>query len=483
MRRLGLGAAIALVWMGVGCSESFTGEDDAGIDIMFDASLPDGATPRSVCGNGDLEPGEMCDDGNTDDGDGCNSFCAREAFCGDGTTDSGEVCDDGNNRSGDGCRSDCLSDESCGNDIIDYSAGEVCDGEASCTDMCTVLSSCGDGTTEAPETCDDSNTDRWDGCDAACRDEVTLIMNSLALGSRGEGCDFDGDGAPDNAFARALGLLASAIGPLISMQIDSGNLIFLLNMQGLEDPAGQNDEDFRIAWLFGEDADDTLANNFSGSGEFLVGSDSLGPDGSAMTSIQSAVSSGTLTGGPEDIPIPIGFFPIDLQQGRIEGTMRQAGGELFELEDGLLCGGIPVSLLSLLGTFAGDMLVTDAPCDGGEPAQLLDLLLAGGSATVMFGDNMFPLRFTATPPDLDLDGDGLEGFNVTDDGPAGCQPVVTSCTDGDGTVIDGRSCFSDPRIADGHSAAFNITAVAATIVGVAGGEPPPDPDPEPDPGG
>lgn len=475
MRRFGLGAAIALALTGVGCSESFTGEEDGGIDIMFDAHVPDGTAPRAVCGNGALEPGEMCDDGNTDDGDGCDSSCARESFCGDGTVDGGEACDDGNNRSGDGCRSDCLSDETCGNGIIDYSAGEVCDGEPACSEMCTELTSCGDGNIEAPETCDDSNTDRWDGCDAACRDEITLIMNSLGLASRGQGCDLDGDGTADNAFARALGLLASALGPLISMQIDNGNLIFLLNMQGLDDPAGQNDDDFRIAWLFGEDADDNLSNNFSGSGEFLVNADSLGPDGSAMTSIQSSVSSGALAGGPEDIPIPIGFFPIDLRQGRIEGQFAQAGGELYELQDGMLCGGIPVSLLSLLGGFAGDMLATDPPCDGGAPAELLDLLVAGGSATVSFGDGSIPLRFTATPPDLDLDGDGLEGFTVTDDGPAGCQPVVTSCTDGDGTVIDGRGCFSDPRIADGHSAAFNISAVAATIVGLNGGAPEPDP--------
>ena len=36
-----------------------------------------------VCGNGVVEPGEECDDGNTFDGDGCNANC-KAAYCGDG---------------------------------------------------------------------------------------------------------------------------------------------------------------------------------------------------------------------------------------------------------------------------------------------------------------------------------------------------------------------------------------------------------------
>jgi len=32
-----------------------------------------------VCGNGVLEPGEQCDDGNTEDGDGCSSTCKLES--------------------------------------------------------------------------------------------------------------------------------------------------------------------------------------------------------------------------------------------------------------------------------------------------------------------------------------------------------------------------------------------------------------------
>ncbi|HJL19547.1 MAG TPA: DUF4215 domain-containing protein [Sandaracinaceae bacterium LLY-WYZ-13_1] len=465
MRRLGLTMALALAAVGTACGESHTtGDEDAG-PILFDASLPDSG-PTDLCGNGVLDPGEMCDDGNTDPGDGCDGECSREAFCGDGSVDGDEACDDGNNRSGDGCRSDCASDESCGNGIVDYAAGEVCDSSDGCSADCTSVDGCGDGTVTEPEVCDDMNTDRWDGCDSACREELALVMDSLALAGRTEGCDLNGDGTPDNAFARALGLLAAAIGPFIEMAVSGDNPI-LLGFVGLDDRAAVDDEDFRIAWLFGEDADDDPSNNLTGAGEFFVSPMALNPDGSPVTSIQSRVASSMLVGGPEDIPIPVGAFPIELKQGRIEGTTVADAGELYQLQDGLLCGGISTSLFSLLGGFAGMALETEPPCDEGEPASILDLIVAGGSATANFGDMTFPLRFTATAPDLDLDGDGLETFVIEDDGPEGCQPVITACIDGDGTRYDGRMCPSNPNMADGYSAAFDFSAIHATLRGIA----------------
>jgi cysteine-rich repeat protein len=62
-----------------------------------------------VCGNGELEPPEQCDDGNLDAGDGCDAFCAAEyaPVCGDGVVDFGESCDDGNTMCMDGCDERC----------------------------------------------------------------------------------------------------------------------------------------------------------------------------------------------------------------------------------------------------------------------------------------------------------------------------------------------------------------------------------------
>ncbi len=66
-----------------------------------------------LCGNGELDPGEECDDGplNSDDEpNACRTTCVLPS-CGDGTVDDGpeylEACDDGNNEDGDLCPADC----------------------------------------------------------------------------------------------------------------------------------------------------------------------------------------------------------------------------------------------------------------------------------------------------------------------------------------------------------------------------------------
>jgi cysteine-rich repeat protein len=71
-----------------------------------------------VCGNGWIDPGEVCDDNNNTSGDGCSADCKSNETCGNGITDSyidmgqkpGEQCDDGGpkDRVGhDGCAPAC----------------------------------------------------------------------------------------------------------------------------------------------------------------------------------------------------------------------------------------------------------------------------------------------------------------------------------------------------------------------------------------
>jgi fibro-slime domain-containing protein len=75
-----------------------------------------GTTSSGICGNGKLEGGEGCDDGNIMPFDGCSSDCQIEpdcsgnsctSACGDGLVFGSEQCDDGNHASGDGCSADC----------------------------------------------------------------------------------------------------------------------------------------------------------------------------------------------------------------------------------------------------------------------------------------------------------------------------------------------------------------------------------------
>jgi cysteine-rich repeat protein len=76
------------------------------------------------------------------------------ATCGDGVIDQGKECDDGNTVSGDGCSAECKIEP-----------GWTCTGEPS------ICSKCGNGVLEAGEECDDGNTVSHDGCSADCKIE------------------------------------------------------------------------------------------------------------------------------------------------------------------------------------------------------------------------------------------------------------------------------------------------------------------------
>ncbi|WP_438017612.1 lamin tail domain-containing protein [Sorangium sp. So ce315] len=105
-----------------------------------------GGHPSGICGDGAVDAGEACDDGNNADGDGCSPTCQLEEppepRCGDGALDPGEGCDDGNTKNGDGCSAAC----------------EV-----------EVPPRCGDGVVDPGEQCDDGNNADGDGCEADCR--------------------------------------------------------------------------------------------------------------------------------------------------------------------------------------------------------------------------------------------------------------------------------------------------------------------------
>jgi fibro-slime domain-containing protein len=137
-------------------------------DACFD---PVDAGP--VCGNGVLDDGELCDDGNSRPGDGCSGLCRKEPnytcrvpgqpcepdpLCGDGKLTPDEQCDDGNPNNGDGCSSTCKLESGC-------TANDA--GAATCPPK-TV---CGDGIITTGEQCDDGNVWSSDGCSDTCQAE------------------------------------------------------------------------------------------------------------------------------------------------------------------------------------------------------------------------------------------------------------------------------------------------------------------------
>lgn len=175
--------------------------------------------PRAVCGNGLLEPGEACEDGNTADDDGCRADCTP-AVCGDGVIFMGaELCDDGNTVGGDGCEPDCalpfcgdsavqppeeVCDDGntdngdscltsclfpfCGDGFVRRGVEACDDANALTNDACIgcVAARCGDGFVwRGVEACDDGNLDPLDACSNTC----TLPVCGDGVVSQGEACD------------------------------------------------------------------------------------------------------------------------------------------------------------------------------------------------------------------------------------------------------------------------------------------------------
>jgi len=205
----GGGVVILLPEAGQGGNATCSGCEDAG---------------GPLCGNGILETGEVCDDGNQVGGDGCvetctavekdftcprpGEACISTVTCGDGIVNGAEQCDDHNTTSNDGCSATSTAETGwicvipgqrcraamCGDGII--AGSEQCDDGASgdggapksgdgCDTTCKREAGwacptagapchktvCGDSIIEGDEQCDDGGRIPYDGCSPTCTAE------------------------------------------------------------------------------------------------------------------------------------------------------------------------------------------------------------------------------------------------------------------------------------------------------------------------
>lgn len=121
----------------VACESVASGERCATTEILVGV-CHQGACVSSGCGNGLVETGEVCDDGNTLSGDGCSADCRSHETCGNGIVDVGEQCDCGTFGS---VAVGCTSENS--------------DASGLCSSSCR--NRCGDGIVAADEACDPGN--------------------------------------------------------------------------------------------------------------------------------------------------------------------------------------------------------------------------------------------------------------------------------------------------------------------------------------
>ncbi|MFH1537713.1 MAG: DUF4215 domain-containing protein [bacterium] len=93
---------------GMAYTYAITAEDPSGNESAIVGASNIMECALGICGNGTVETGEQCDDGNTTACDGCSATCQTE--CGNGVTECSEQCDDGNTTPDDGCSPTCQTE-------------------------------------------------------------------------------------------------------------------------------------------------------------------------------------------------------------------------------------------------------------------------------------------------------------------------------------------------------------------------------------
>lgn len=156
------------------------------------------------CAVGSL--GCTCTQGGTCDGGlACDAGMCVEGVsetCGDGTVDEFEECDDASDNGDDkACTSSCKL-AFCGDGLV--GPGETCDGTEGCTDACA-LSTCGNGQLDPGEECEPARPD--DECTSVCTDARKIIFVTSEHYKGGEIGGVAGGDAKCQALADKAGLV------------------------------------------------------------------------------------------------------------------------------------------------------------------------------------------------------------------------------------------------------------------------------------
>lgn len=178
-------------------------DDEAGGSCVYTSDwISVSCTEIGSCGDGVVDPDEVCDDGNTDGTDSCTAVCT-ENTCGDGYLYNGEE--------------EC--DEGVGNGVgCDAAYGSTC---SACTTSCRQIVSsgafCGDGIINGAEYCDGSDIpyQYYDSATNSVAGACTPGSADLVSGSNVYTCRRVGkcDGGPENGeycTASSLGVATGA---------------------------------------------------------------------------------------------------------------------------------------------------------------------------------------------------------------------------------------------------------------------------------
>ncbi len=217
-------SALVLASVAVGCG---------GGDTSGTGGTGGSTSTGPVCGNGTVEDGEQCDDGDKNaDTAACKTDCTPAA-CGDSLVGPAEECDDGAANSDTGACTAMCKKAICGDAVVQQGV-ETCDNGANngdtkaCTAACKEAA-CGDSLVqEGVEECDDgaANADNA-GCTLACK---TNVCGDGKVQNGKEECD---DGAANGDTAACTGMCKAA---------KCGDGLVQVGVEGCDDANMVNDD-------------------------------------------------------------------------------------------------------------------------------------------------------------------------------------------------------------------------------------------------
>ncbi len=241
-------------------------------------------------------------------------------------------------------------------------------------------------------------------------------------------------------------LLAPLVNDQLMMSVQNGQLLFGIEIRGLDDPSGQSDPEITAAMIGLNDSDNDNTDNFKADEPetFSPAPLSFGMEGNPTIEFTTAsIKKGVIHAESVGILMTPGL-PFPFANPVLDGTLKatKEGDAIRTLENGRLTGAVQASLLGFVPN------ITMGQCQG---QTLLDVIATGCG--------IFALQ-----PQVDLDGDGLEKL-YDDTGDNGMKDFrIDRCVDGDGTEILGTDCVSDARIADGYNLVFAMHGVRAFVL-------------------
>ncbi len=327
----------------------------------------------------------------------------------------------------------------------------------SADESAVTATTCGNGTRDTGEQCDDGNTRNLDGCDSTCSFEQENRIDSVAL-------QFSTDSfCGANAIGKAIGSEAkSTISSALTSAIGDGSISILFKFMGLSDLSGQTDASFQVGGMVGAPV---ASSSYNGAKDL---DDWYTPDETSLDSklnptalLAASFKAGALTAGPGDLDISLALggsaIPVSLTGVKVDATATAASkptesagttepGHLASenldpaltsfggLSNGAICGNIVAA--SLAAAPVPPQLQSGATSCGegyGANNSMLDVFV-GGCSVFLF------TIISKTQPDAVASTTAGGPFKLS---ASTSSKKVDTCTDASGKSVALSTCLAD----------------------------------------